>query len=137
MLVTSSLRSVYYLTRLIALAISETFRKESRVFPLTVAGTPFAGIPSPELDHAWHELLEGQNTTLITCAFLSLADISIGTVIRVTREDLNYYNVTSLPLADGSGFASEIFMTHELHCLVGLYSWMMESEHTKTMRRRR
>lgn len=40
------------------------------------------------------------------------------TTIRVAKEDLDYYNVTSLPLADGSGFASEIFMTHELHCLV-------------------
>jgi len=42
----------------------------------------------------------------------------IGTIIKVSGEDLDYYNVTSLPLADGSGFASEIFMTHELHCLV-------------------
>uniref|UniRef100_A0A093X8V6 Uncharacterized protein n=1 Tax=Talaromyces marneffei PM1 TaxID=1077442 RepID=A0A093X8V6_TALMA len=69
------------------------FRKDSRVFPLTVAGTPFAGDPSPELDQAWHDLLE------------------------VSKEDLDYYNVTSLPLADGTGFASELFVTHELHCL--------------------
>lgn len=39
-------------------------------------------------------------------------------MIKVSKEDLDYYNVTSLPLADGSGFASEIFMTHEIHCLV-------------------
>lgn len=87
------------LTRTKALAKSSAFRRDSRVFPLTVAGTPFAGVPSPELDRAWHELLEG-------------------TTIRVTKEDLDYYNITSLPLADGSGFASEMFMTHELHCLV-------------------
>ena len=41
-----------------------------------------------------------------------------GTVFRVSKEDLDYYGVQSLPLADGSGFASEVFMTHELHCLV-------------------
>jgi hypothetical protein len=46
-----------------ALANSDIFRKDSRVFPLTVAGTPFAGVPSPELDHAWHELLEGMQLT--------------------------------------------------------------------------
>lgn len=82
-----------------ALAKSTAFRRESRVFPLTVPGTSFAAVPSPELDQAWHELLEG-------------------TTIRVAKEDLDYYNITSLPLADGSGFASELFMTHELNCLV-------------------
>ncbi|KAI1098862.1 hypothetical protein F4804DRAFT_323670 [Jackrogersella minutella] len=82
-----------------SLAHSSAFRQNDRVFPLTVAGTPFAGDPSIELDKAWHDLLEG-------------------TTIRVAKEDLDYYNVTSLPLADGSGFASELFVTHELHCLV-------------------
>jgi hypothetical protein len=48
-----------------------------------------------------------------------LTDGMTDTTIRVAKEDLSYYNVTSLPLKDGSGFASEIFMTHELHCLVG------------------
>lgn len=38
--------------------------------------------------------------------------------IRVSKEDLDHYNVTSLPLADGSGFASQMFVAHELHCLV-------------------
>lgn len=50
---------VIKLTFWIALARSTEFHRDSRVFPLTVAGTPFAGVPSPELDHAWHELLEG------------------------------------------------------------------------------
>ncbi|KAI0014797.1 hypothetical protein F4780DRAFT_766845 [Xylariomycetidae sp. FL0641] len=77
---------------------SSAFRRSDRVFPLTVAGTPFAGDPSPELDQAWHELLKD-------------------TTIRVSEQDLEFYNVTSLPLADGSGYASELFLTHELHCL--------------------
>lgn len=88
-----------------SLTHSTAFRKDSRIFPLTVAGTPFAGDPSPELDQAWHDLLED-------------------TTIRVAKEDLDYYNVTSLPLADGSGFASEIFMTHELHCLKKVRQWI-------------
>jgi hypothetical protein len=37
----------------------KAYRRNSRAFPLTVAGTPFAGVPSPELDRAWHDLLEG------------------------------------------------------------------------------
>jgi hypothetical protein len=43
-----------------ALDDSDGYRKESRVFPLTVAGSPFAGIPSPDLDSAWHDLLQGK-----------------------------------------------------------------------------
>ncbi|KAI0516712.1 hypothetical protein F5B22DRAFT_655871 [Xylaria bambusicola] len=88
-----------------SLARASVIRKDSRVFPLTVAGTPFAGDPSAELDHAWHDLLKD-------------------TTIRVSKDDLAYYNVTSLPLADGSGFASELFMTHELHCLKKVRQWI-------------
>ena len=39
--------------------------------------------------------------------------------MRLPREDLEYYNLTSVPLADGSGFAAELGVYHELHCLVG------------------
>ncbi|KAL9115724.1 MAG: hypothetical protein Q9227_000092 [Pyrenula ochraceoflavens] len=46
------------------------------------------------------------------------------TTIRVSQQDLDHYNITSLPLADGSGFMSEIFMTHELHCLKKVRQWM-------------
>ena len=101
-----------------ALAVSSAYRKDTRVFPLTVAGTPFAGFPSAELDHAWHELLEGLHYRKNRNRFVAELHDLTGTIIKVSAEDLGYYNVTSLPLADGSGFASEIFMTHELHCLV-------------------
>lgn len=92
------------------------YRRNSRAFPLTVAGTPFAGVPSPELDRAWHDLPECSQPP-----FQSYLDYwyCVGTVIKVSKEDLDYNNVTSLPLANGSGYASEIFMTHEIHCLVG------------------
>ncbi|KAI0834757.1 hypothetical protein F5Y06DRAFT_278337 [Hypoxylon sp. FL0890] len=88
-----------------SLARSSAFRRVNRLFSLTVAGTPFAGDPNAELDQAWHDLLEG-------------------TTIRVAKEDLDYYNVTSLPLADGSGYASELFVTHELHCLKKVRQWI-------------
>ena len=38
--------------------------------------------------------------------------------INVTQQDLAYYNLTSIPLADGSGYAAELGVHHELHCLV-------------------
>lgn len=42
---------------------------------------------------------------------------------RVSKRDLDFYNVTSLPLADGSGYASATFVSHELHCLVRISSF--------------
>ena len=38
--------------------------------------------------------------------------------MRVSKADLQYYNLTSIPLADGSGYAAELGVFHELHCLV-------------------
>ena len=37
--------------------------------------------------------------------------------IRVSASDLAFYNLTSLPLRDGSGYAAELGVHHELHCL--------------------
>jgi hypothetical protein len=44
MFVSSPSNLVLKLTLTVALAQSMAFRKDSRVFPLTVAGTPFAGV---------------------------------------------------------------------------------------------
>ena len=38
--------------------------------------------------------------------------------MSVSREDLEYYNVSSVPLADRSGYAAILGVQHELHCLV-------------------
>lgn len=81
--------------------MSNAVKYERRPFEVNIHNNPFAGDPRPELDQAWHELFE---------------DIRI----RVTSHDLSFYNVTSLPLADGSGYISELGVHHELHCLVSL-----------------
>ncbi|KAI1124451.1 hypothetical protein F5Y10DRAFT_249324 [Nemania abortiva] len=93
-----------------SLASGSAFRRDSRPFSLTVVDTPFSGDPSPELDKAWHDLLKD-------------------TTIRVSKQDLDYYNVTSLPLADGSGYASELFVTHELHCLKKVRQWIYKESY--------
>ena len=36
----------------------------------------------------------------------------------MSAADLEYFNLSSIPLADGSGFAAELGVHHELHCLV-------------------
>ncbi|KAL9585114.1 MAG: hypothetical protein Q9212_001711 [Teloschistes hypoglaucus] len=45
---------------------------------------PFKGAPSPELDHAWHQLFVNSN-------------------VRVSSEDLKKINRTSVPIGDETG----------------------------------
>lgn len=45
--------------------------------------------------------------------------VGTDTRMRVSEDDLRFYDVSSIPLADGSGYAAEFGVFHELHCLVG------------------
>jgi hypothetical protein len=57
------------------------------------------GEPRPELDKAWHDLLQG-------------------TMIRLTKEELLLANnATSLSHKDG-GYVGGFGVSHSLHCLV-------------------
>ena len=42
----------------------------------------------------------------------------------MSKEDLDYYNLTSIPFADGSGYAAELGVHHELHCLKKIRHWI-------------
>lgn len=59
----------------------------------------FSGEPRPELDQAWHEMLDG-------------------TLIRLSEEELlQANNATSVRSKDG-GYIGSIGVSHSLHCLV-------------------
>ncbi|KAI9658361.1 MAG: hypothetical protein M1821_002494 [Bathelium mastoideum] len=60
--------------------------------------SPYVGESRPQLDKAWHELLQHTN-------------------MRVSKEDLERVNRTSIPLGNGGGFYGEMAVFHELHCL--------------------
>lgn len=60
---------------------------------------PFRGEPRPELDEAWQSLFDNNN-------------------IRLTKEEVDRMNKTSIMLADGSGYYGQISAYHHLHCLV-------------------
>ena len=62
--------------------------------------------------------------------FLTITEDTVDIRIRVSRADLAYYNLTSVPLADGSGYAAELGVHHELHCLVG---YMGQSKYKRTV----
>lgn len=88
-----------------SLAQSNAIQFERRPLAVKLRNNPFSGPPRPELDAAWHELFEKIR-------------------IRVSREDLEYYNLTSVPMADGSGYAAELGVHHELHCLKKIRHWI-------------
>ncbi|KAG8531257.1 uncharacterized protein KY384_004615 [Bacidia gigantensis] len=102
-----------------SLATSGALSYTRHPFPVHLHNNPFSGPPRPELDAAWHELFE---------------DIRI----RVSAEDLAFYNVSSIPLAqtqddqarEGGGggggrwFAAELGVHHELHCLKKIRHWI-------------
>lgn len=62
----------------------------------------YRGPPSPELDEAWHQLMEYSN-------------------IRINKETLDLLNRSSIKLADGSGYFGALNVHHHLHCLVGFF----------------
>jgi hypothetical protein len=59
----------------------------------------YAGLPSPELDAAWDDLLYGIN-------------------IRVSQEELSRANQTTVRLADGRSGLAWLEGAHQLHCVV-------------------
>lgn len=60
---------------------------------------PYRGDPRPELDKAWRDLLRNSN-------------------IRISKEELQRMNRTSIELYDGSGYHGQLNAYHHLHCLV-------------------
>ena len=58
-----------------------------------------AGPPSPEIDEAWRKLLEPMS-------------------IRISAEELQKNNRTSVYLPEGGGFLAWLEIFHELHCVV-------------------
>lgn len=102
-----------------SLRSADALQYEFRKWPVHMAGNPFAGKPRLELDQAWHGLFEKNN-------------------IRVTKDDLEFYNVTSLPIIPRSSSSSsqnvdsqihdewvgQLGVFHELHCLKRIRHWI-------------
>ncbi|KAJ4305492.1 hypothetical protein N0V90_001023 [Kalmusia sp. IMI 367209] len=79
---------------------TEALRYEKRRLWRDIDGpNPFTGAPRPELDKAWHDLLEPMT-------------------IKVTAEEFARFSEgdTSIALKDGSGYIAEMAAYHELHC---------------------
>ena len=75
---------------------------------------PFVGDPRPELDKAWHDLLE---STLLA-SFSIWRDLrSSDSYFHVSEQTLQRLNRTTIALNDGT-YIGGLGVYHELHCLV-------------------
>jgi hypothetical protein len=96
----------------------EALQYENRIVDGLIQSNAFASPPNQESNAAWHELLQGIFPfcirSLVTVEFLT----RLGTIVKVSGEDLSRVGVTSLALKDGSGFLATLGVYHELHCLV-------------------
>lgn len=87
---------------------------EPSILSVSIKNNPYAGKPRPELEAAWHKMFQHTN-------------------IRVHKEDLHYYNVTSLPMTNLHGnegyFVGQMGVFHELHCLKRIRHWIYRSHY--------
>ena len=67
----------------------------------TVLESHFAGAPRLELEEAWAHLLKGIN-------------------VRVTLDDLQQQNQTSIKLPHDGDYLVWVEVFHQLHCVVGM-----------------
>ncbi|KAJ5257195.1 hypothetical protein N7478_013299 [Penicillium angulare] len=82
--------------------------------PVTIHNNPYAGKPRPELEESWHDMFRHTN-------------------IRVHKEDLDYYNVSSLLMTNlhgnGGYYVAQMGVFHELHCLKRIRHWIYRSHY--------
>ncbi|CAI6338766.1 unnamed protein product [Periconia digitata] len=77
---------------------SPAYEHAKYVYKDTTKPSPeFMGKPRPEMDKAWHDLLEG-------------------TLVKFSAEELQRANATSLEHKDG-GYVGGLGLSHNLHCL--------------------
>lgn len=77
---------------------NQVLEYEYRRTPPYQVDNPFAGEPRPELDQAWHDLLEG-------------------TFVGVSASDFAKVNATSVPIDGTDTYLAQLGVFHELHCL--------------------
>lgn len=83
--------------------------------------TRFTGHPGPEWEENMHKLMEGESppppfsSQCIKCT--AVPKHEIGTLLRVSEDELKLFGSDSIPLKDG-GYAAGLGVAHNLHCVV-------------------
>ncbi|KAI1874558.1 hypothetical protein JX265_004766 [Neoarthrinium moseri] len=88
----------------------EVIEYEDRRLEAFLDMTPFAGEPSPQIDAAWSELMEGIN-------------------IKIRPEEMSRLEMSSVGFRDGSGYVGTLSVYHELHCVKMIRQWFYQSHY--------
>ena len=79
--------------------------------------SPYFGVPTPELDQAWLDLVQCRLPILSHCEALLIGP---DTPIVLSKEEFKHYNKDGILLGDDSGYLATITMYHDMHCIVRL-----------------
>lgn len=90
---------------------------EVRRLETNIRGNVFVGEPRPELENAWHNLLQRMFLRALQSLF---AKEYLDDNIRMPLDDFES-DSSVVELADGSGAIAQLSVFHGLHCLVGLH----------------
>lgn len=85
-------------TNSLPLPAREAIKPQLRYFTTDIKTNPFAGTPRPELEDAWHNLLENDN-------------------IYLPRKFLDALNLNTIYTRDGINGIASLSIFHALHCL--------------------
>jgi len=79
---------------------AEAVQWETQFFDVDIGhrSSPYTGLPSYDLDLAWHKLFANSN-------------------LRISQEEMDVMDEESVPFADGSGYWVNLDVYHQLHCL--------------------
>ncbi|KAK0609935.1 hypothetical protein B0T17DRAFT_629454 [Bombardia bombarda] len=83
---------------------------EYSVEVLGYENSPFTGEPRPELDEAWSDLLRS-------------------TMVKISNEEMERMNKTSITMKDGSGYLGYLEAHHMLHCVKRLYQYQNQDHY--------
>lgn len=96
-----------------------------------VADSIFAQDPSPEVDDAWHNLIDSEYASSIVLVrnMLTCPDINL----RILPHEMEKLGYDSLEFQDGSGFLGTMAVYHELHCLKRIRWWFYRDHYWPNM----
>jgi Mycotoxin biosynthesis protein UstYa len=100
-------------------------RAETQFWNLTLGvPTKYTRPASPEVDALWDEITAPPGKGLLRRCLRSISIVNHQTVGRVKaqKDELRRANLTSIPLADGSGYFATLDVFHQIHCLVSSFA---------------
>ena len=115
----SNLKSSACPSEMLPLPAREAVRWELRPFKIKLIDNPFGGKPRPELEEAWHNLVQSGSIPARYAVLKHELTLLPDDHVKISHETLQALNLSSVRLKDGSADIASLGTFHALHCLVG------------------